>query len=1258
MKGDFSRHTFKPQKHYSGVRMQQGRVLLDADWNEQVDIANHRMETEAADAIGLCGAPEDHAGFKLAEYTVTNNQKSILIGAGRFYVDGILCENETAIDFSDQEDFPGEPLPLKNPAEDTYFLAYLDVWQHHLTVLDDSDLHEVALEAPDTTTRTKTVWQVKLLKDIPADTPCGKDFTDWTKLVKPRAVRLAAQATPLSSTTTDPCAVVPNAGFRGIANQLYRVEIHQPGPLGTATFKWSRDNGSIAGRIQSLDPDANTIVICEPPRDDVLAFKLNDWVEVISDAQERRGEPGILVRLNSQTQGTSLIYDPDTAVPDGPLPEIESSPEKTWKVRQWHPTSEAELVTSTEWTQLADHGIHVRFETGAAEETYKTGDYWLIPARTVTGNIDWPVEGKTPKFLEPFGIKHHYCRLAICKLDKDGNWHIDDCRPIFSSLVDQINLFYLSGDGQEAMPGEMLLQPLRVGVTNGLRRIAGAQVKFEVKEGGGRLFEKGGKTSLPSSVPTDLDGTAQCFWKLGDVLEKKSQYVEATLLDASQKVLHLPIRFNANLSLASEIAFPDKCEDPPYEQEETKKTISTALRANAAHIAANHTDRRQFVPLLAQTLPCLHYRDGRHHSFAVPNPTGLVFDGRYVWAGSAAEAHFFRIDETADDPMELITSIETTGLTYYGAFDGERVWFTSPYQIEENEPIVNEKVFFININEINFNEPPPSANILQVGLFPTGIAFDGVYIWVANYLSKTVSIIDVHNEVTEVEQKVNKPIVLRTITLRGEDGQPIMPTNLAFDGSYIWIGGEPGSIFRIKKTENNLWADPELVADQLEIFPRELAFDGSHVWVVNCLDLTESELEKKPSPIYKINVHTLAVTKLDGDSYQSHGAIFDGRNMWLLNASPVTSHLLDVHFVDLDIGWAVGDAATVVKTIDGGKTWQRQNVPAGLTENLNAVFFSDELKGSIVGNNGTIRYTTDGGNTWNEPQSSEEMSEHLHSIQFLKDVQTGWAVGNKGNFWKTANGGESWEKQSITLKSNGPSVEANLYGIHFVDKNFGWIVGSNATILATSDGKNWRTQNPPAGVKEHLRDVHFVDQKQGCAVGNNGTILITENGGESWILKKAMADTSEGEQKEINAHFNAVQFINAFTGWIIGNDATILRTNSSGNDWVREEMPQEVTAHLRGGYFLGEPNDNQSATGRVVGDDATILTYDFRISTPRWLEQSPPQKGGGLMHKVDVGTNIDTGSIVLDRAPLSGVFDGTHLWLSLTNHRVQKWLVG
>ena len=49
MKGDVSRETFDATKHYSGVRMQQGRVQTDADWNEQGAICSgHRTRDRGA----------------------------------------------------------------------------------------------------------------------------------------------------------------------------------------------------------------------------------------------------------------------------------------------------------------------------------------------------------------------------------------------------------------------------------------------------------------------------------------------------------------------------------------------------------------------------------------------------------------------------------------------------------------------------------------------------------------------------------------------------------------------------------------------------------------------------------------------------------------------------------------------------------------------------------------------------------------------------------------------------------------------------------------------------------------------------------------------------------------------------------------------------------------------------------------------------------------------------------------------------------
>src|SRR3954463_3384953 len=66
MKGDFSRLTFRPERRYTGVRMQQGRVQLDADWNEQIDIQAHGARSALAHVIGAAGGPLGAAAFAVS----------------------------------------------------------------------------------------------------------------------------------------------------------------------------------------------------------------------------------------------------------------------------------------------------------------------------------------------------------------------------------------------------------------------------------------------------------------------------------------------------------------------------------------------------------------------------------------------------------------------------------------------------------------------------------------------------------------------------------------------------------------------------------------------------------------------------------------------------------------------------------------------------------------------------------------------------------------------------------------------------------------------------------------------------------------------------------------------------------------------------------------------------------------------------------------------------------------------------------------
>jgi len=418
MKADMTRSTFGPHKHYKNVRMQQGRVQLDADWNEQSDIAAHHEETEILDIVGRCGAPMDNAGFAIG---IQSNNLSI--GAGRYYVDGILCENEAALLITAQPDLPFTMLPVNSGI----YFAYLDVWSRHITALEDTEIREVALGGPDTATRLKTVWQVKLIKvgEIGENINCLTTDSDWSATILAPDGKLAARAKP-NATSSDPCIIPPGAGYRRLENQLYRVEVHTGGALGTATFKWSRDNGSIVAKWASQD--GNNLTVMSSGRDKVLSFASGQWVELTDDTHELQGLAGTLVKL-MKVEGQLLTIDPATATGTTTLADFPINP----KIRRWD--SEGLLTpTNLDWIDVED-GVQVRVTAGS----YKTGDYWLIPARTATTNVEWPQDNMTspptPLSLFPKGIQHHFCRLAVVAYNGTV-WSVpEDCRTLFPPLT-------------------------------------------------------------------------------------------------------------------------------------------------------------------------------------------------------------------------------------------------------------------------------------------------------------------------------------------------------------------------------------------------------------------------------------------------------------------------------------------------------------------------------------------------------------------------------------------------------------------------------------------------------------------------------------------------------------------------------------------------------------------------------------------------------------------------------------------------------
>jgi hypothetical protein len=328
-------------------------------------------------------------------------------------------------------------LPSINTAQipaGTY-QAYLDVWERHITAIDDPSIREVALGGPDTCTRAKTVWQVKLR----ALTGTGVDCT-IPAAPAPGGLRARAKL----PTTVSPCLPSPSAQYRRLENQLYRVEIHGAGtltggvPSAGLTFKFSRDNGSVVvrwlGSVSATELQVDTI-----GRDAALGLASGQWIELLDDRSDHSGLPGTLVQIDTVV-GTTVTIKPLTATGPTAFTAFLGNP----RIRRWDQVSAAQLDVKRDttvndgWLALED-GVQVLFDDGA----YKTGDYWTIPARTITGDVEWPLDpdGK-PVPRPPEGIIHHRAPLAqvawsgtawTAVLDAGGE--AIDCRPQFPPLT-------------------------------------------------------------------------------------------------------------------------------------------------------------------------------------------------------------------------------------------------------------------------------------------------------------------------------------------------------------------------------------------------------------------------------------------------------------------------------------------------------------------------------------------------------------------------------------------------------------------------------------------------------------------------------------------------------------------------------------------------------------------------------------------------------------------------------------------------------
>lgn len=447
MKGDFSKWGFSPSDNYTGVLHQQGRVLLDADWNAGDRIEAHWRENLGRDAIGglaLAVPASEFQSFKAVEAKVSGGEVFVTLKPGRGWADGTHLYSP-----SPATSLPATYLPAPiNPAgtsaasigQGVRDALVLEVWEDAVSAFQEPrDLLEPALGGVDTTERARACMALRLLRLTPdedCDAVAARAQDDPSK-----KGRLTVTPQPALVIAGD-CPLETGGGYTGLEHHLYRIETGEP-KAGQARFKWSQFNGGLVGtgrqvtlnkvRVEANNQAINHCGLTEFYLEALTKDALGCWRAVFAAA-------AVL------SQDDELTLTPDFGTwPGGPADRV--------FFRLWNGIAPvSDFPAGPGDPKELKHGIRLAFDAPAADlSNYRPGDYWSFPVRAAGAALDTSL---WPSNAPPQGINLRRVPLAVLEWQADGTasydkGQIDDCRRVFRPITRQgVCCTYVVGDGR------------------------------------------------------------------------------------------------------------------------------------------------------------------------------------------------------------------------------------------------------------------------------------------------------------------------------------------------------------------------------------------------------------------------------------------------------------------------------------------------------------------------------------------------------------------------------------------------------------------------------------------------------------------------------------------------------------------------------------------------------------------------------------------------------------------------------------------
>jgi photosystem II stability/assembly factor-like uncharacterized protein len=312
---------------------------------------------------------------------------------------------------------------------------------------------------------------------------------------------------------------------------------------------------------------------------------------------------------------------------------------------------------------------------------------------------------------------------------------------------------------------------------------------------------------------------------------------------------------------------------------------------------------------------------------------------------------------------------------------------------------------------------------------------------------------------------------------------------------------------------------------------------------------------------------------------------------------PVSSSQLSDIFMVNTVGFA-GGVDGIFKTTDGGQTWVLSPYFVSTLTTLDSLYFlgmnyhylyfeSESVGYSVgwdgLGNREIIIKTIDGGQTWEiqhlfNPDSApfqapEDRLKDIDRVSSNRYV----SVGYRGRILLTTDGGANW----VAKNSN---TNKDLQAVDFYDSNTGIAAGAGVILFTNDGGDSWTN----VASSYTIKDFEYLDQNKIVAITSD-KILRSLDGGTSWTNSLFSAANE----------LNGLTFVDASTGFISGNRA-IYKTTDGGQSWFSiysstTDIHASSFASLLDGYFV-------TANGNVIithdGGAKTILAPTVSGFTP------------------------------------------------------------